>query len=69
LRLWLRYRLQKKAMEYQYLLTLARRHGVVVLDPKLHPELAASLEEEKNADSSPVTLLPSPDFPPDPDRQ
>ncbi|MEJ2672127.1 MAG: hypothetical protein P8168_07990, partial [Deltaproteobacteria bacterium] len=34
LRLWLRYRLQTKAMEYQYLLTLAERHGVVVVDPK-----------------------------------
>lgn len=66
LRLFLRYRLQKKAMEYQYLLTLARRHGVVLVDPKLHPELAASLEGEKNSDSSPLTLLASP---PDPDRQ
>ncbi len=40
-RLILRYRLQKKAMEYQYLLTLAQRHGVIVIDPKAHPELAA----------------------------
>ena len=47
LRLFLRYRLQKKAMEYQYLLTLARLHGVVVVDPKLHPDLAAALEQEK----------------------
>jgi hypothetical protein len=44
LRLFLRYRLQRQAMEYQYLLTLAARHGVVVVDPKLHPELAAELE-------------------------
>lgn len=28
--LWLRYRLAKKAMEYQYLLTLAERHGVII---------------------------------------
>ena len=48
LRLWLRYRLQKKALEYQYLLTLAERHGVVVVDPKRHPELAAELTEKKN---------------------
>jgi membrane protein implicated in regulation of membrane protease activity len=35
LRLLLRYRLQKKAMEYQYLVTLAERHGVVLADRKL----------------------------------
>jgi hypothetical protein len=34
LSLWLRYRLNKKAMEYQYLLTLAERHGLVLLDAK-----------------------------------
>lgn len=34
LRLVLRYRLQKKNLEYQYLLTLAQRHGLVLLDPK-----------------------------------
>jgi len=39
LRLLLRYRLQKKAMEYQYLLTLAERHGVVLVDKKLPPGL------------------------------
>ncbi|MBM4273187.1 MAG: hypothetical protein FJ134_01815 [Deltaproteobacteria bacterium] len=37
LRLMLRYRLQKKAMEYQYLLTLAEKHGVAIIDP-CHPE-------------------------------
>jgi hypothetical protein len=62
LRLWLRYRLQKKAMEYQYLLTLAERHGVVVVDPKLHPELAAELEAKKNLAAPTVTLLTGPDF-------
>lgn len=62
LRLWLRYRLQKKAMEYQYLLTLAQRHGVVMVDPKLHPELAAELEEKKNLSAPTVNLLASPDF-------
>jgi hypothetical protein len=67
LRLWLRYRLQKQAMEYQYLLTLAERHGVVVVDPKLHPELAAELYEKKNIAAAAVNLLPSPDFSGDPD--
>jgi hypothetical protein len=62
LRLWLRYRLQTKAMEYQYLLTLAERHGVVLVDPKLHPELAAELEEKKNLTPPAVTLLAAPDF-------
>jgi hypothetical protein len=66
LRLWLRYRLQKQAMEYQYLLTLAERHGVVVVDPKLHPELAAELEEKKNIAAAALNLLPSPDFSKDP---
>jgi hypothetical protein len=62
LRLWLIYRLQKKAMEYQYLLTLAERHGVVVVDPKLHPKLAAELEEKKKLAAPTVTLLAAPDF-------
>jgi hypothetical protein len=66
LRLWLRYRLQKQAMEYQYLLTLAERHGVVVVDPKLHPELAAELEEKKNLSAPNLTLLDAPDFSEDP---
>jgi hypothetical protein len=66
LRLWLRYRLQKQAMEYQYLLTLAERHGVVVVDPKLHPELAAELEEKKNLSAPTVNLLDAPDFSEDP---
>ncbi len=57
LRLWLRYRLQKQAMEYQYLLTLAERHGVVVVDPKRYPELAAELEAKKNLAAPTVTLL------------
>jgi hypothetical protein len=62
LRLWLRYRLQKQAMEYQYLLTLAERHGVVIVDPKRHPELAADLEAKKNLAAPAVTLLAGPDF-------
>jgi hypothetical protein len=66
-RLWLRYRLQKQAMEYQYLLTLAERHGVVVVDPKLHPELAAELHDKKNISASPVNLLPAADFSEKPD--
>lgn len=66
LRLWLRYRLQKQAMEYQYLLTLAARHGVVLVDPKLHPELAAELHEKKNISAATVNLLPVQDFSEDP---
>ena len=66
LRLWLQYRLKKQAMEYQYLLTLAERHGVVVVDPKLHPELAAELEAKKNISAPAVTLLAGPDFSEDP---
>ena len=62
LRLWLRYRLQKQAMEYQYLLTLAERHGVVIVDPKRYPELAAELEAKKNLAAPAVTLLTGPDF-------
>jgi hypothetical protein len=67
LRLWLQYRLKKQAMEYQYLLTLAERHGVVVVDPKLHPELAAELEAKKNLSAPAVTLLAGPDFSEDTD--
>jgi hypothetical protein len=54
-------------MEYQYLLTLAERHGVVVVDPKLHPELAAELHDKKNISVSPVNLLPAADFSEKPD--
>jgi hypothetical protein len=62
-RLWLRYRLQKQAMEYQYLLTLAERHGVVVVDPKLHPELATELHDKINISAEAVNLLPGVGFP------
>ena len=69
LRLLLRYRLQKKAMEYQYLLTLAERHGVVVVDPKLSPKLAQPQEGKKIA-SAPPSFLPGPEkFPEEPDSQ
>jgi hypothetical protein len=66
-RLWLRYRLQKQAMEYQYLLTLAERHGVVVVDPKLHPQLAAELQDKIKISGSAVNLLPGADFSEEPD--
>lgn len=46
LRLILNYRLQKKAMEYQYLAYLADRHGVALEDPK---ELEAPTTEDKNS--------------------
>ena len=59
LRLLLRYRLQKKAMEYQYLLTLAERHGVKVVDPKLRSELAKDGAEKKNLAAA-AQNLPSP---------
>jgi hypothetical protein len=66
LRLFLRYRLQKKAMEYQYLLELARRHGVVVIDPRRHPELAAAAENNL-PEAEPVQLpAPAGDGEPDP---
>ena len=69
LRLLLRYRLQKKAMEYQYLLTLAERHGVVVVDPKLSPKLAQPQEGQKIA-SAPPSSLPAPEkFPEEPDSK
>lgn len=60
-RLILRYRLQKKALEYQYLLTLAERHGVIVVDPKAHPELLAEAEAKKNLPDAARPLLESPD--------
>jgi hypothetical protein len=69
LRLVLRYRLQKKALEYQYLLTLAERHGVIVIDPKAHPELAAELAAKKNMPAAAPILLDSPDSPPDPEPE
>jgi membrane glycosyltransferase len=47
LRLLVRYRLQKKAMEYQYLLTLAARHGVKVVDPRLQSPPLAPPGEKK----------------------
>lgn len=65
LRLWLRYRLEKKALEYQYLLTLAQRHGMVVVDPKLHPELAATPAAEKILPASDPALPFPPDKPED----
>jgi hypothetical protein len=66
LRLLLKYRLQKQAMEYQYLLTLAQRHGLVLVDPQRHPELAAALENSAAPafDLDPAALPPP--APPDP---
>ncbi len=54
LRLLLRYRLQKKSLEYQYLLSLAEHYGLMVVDPKLQPELARLIAEKK------VPPLPAP---------
>jgi hypothetical protein len=69
LRLFLRYRLEKKAMEYQYLLALAHRHGVLVVDPRRHPELAAQVEAEKNLSAADPALLSGPDNPGESDPQ
>jgi glutathione synthase/RimK-type ligase-like ATP-grasp enzyme len=56
-------------MEYQFLLTLAERHGVLVIDPQAHPELAAKLSAQKKlTDESPPRLLAS-DSPPEGDSQ
>ena len=65
LRLILKYRLQKKALEYQYLVYLAEHHGMVLQNPK---ELAAHAQrelEEKNSPAPDHPLLP----PPAPTRQ
>jgi len=60
LRLLLRYRLQKKALEYQYLLTLAERYGVVLTDPKLPPG-AAPAQDGKKIASATAPSLPGPE--------
>jgi len=60
LRLILNYRLQKKALEYQYLAYLAEHHGVVIEDPK---ELTHQASEEK---SSPAVEQPALAPPSDP---
>jgi MFS family permease len=60
LRLILNYRLQKKALEYQYLAYLAEHHGVVLKDPK---ELAAHRLrelEDKPAAAGDQPRLPAP---------
>jgi MFS family permease len=51
LRLILNYRLQKKALEYQYLEYLAERHGVVLRDPQ---ELNSLIRGEIEDKSSPA---------------
>jgi hypothetical protein len=50
LRLILKYRLQKKALEYQYLAYLAEHHGVVIKDPK---ELPAYTQKDFDEPPSP----------------
>ncbi|MBI4796624.1 MAG: hypothetical protein HY790_12455 [Deltaproteobacteria bacterium] len=69
LRLLLRYRLEKKALEYQYLLTLAERYGVVLVDGKKPPEAAQAREGKKIA-SAVASSLPAPEeFPGEPDSK
>ena len=59
LRLILNYRLQKKALEYQYLTYLADHHGVVLQDPK---ELAHQTPEENGSPAvDQPRLTPPPD--------
>ena len=60
LRLILKYRLQKKALEYQYLVYLAEHHGVVLKDPKElgMPSLNELAGEPSPAEDQP--LLPPP---------
>jgi len=67
LKLLLRYRLEKKALEYQYLLTLAERYGVVLVEGKIPPEVARALEEKKKAAASRPSLPGPEDFPEKPD--
>lgn len=69
LRLLLRYRLQKKAMEYQYLLTLAERHGVFLVDRPLPPGLTPAGEGKKII-SVESPSLPAPEkFPEEPEAK
>jgi hypothetical protein len=69
LRLLLRYRLEKKAMEYKYLLTLAERYGVVLVDKKIPPELARAMEAKKITGPRPPSLPEPEEFPEEPDSQ
>jgi hypothetical protein len=69
LRLLLRYRLEKKALEYQYLLTLAERYGVVLTDPKLPPGKARLGEGKKISGAEPASLPGPEDFPEKPDSK
>jgi MFS family permease len=65
LRLILNYRLQKKALEYQYLEYLAEHHGVVLKDPK---DLAA--HRRRRLEENPTTAEDQPRLlPPAADRQ
>jgi magnesium-transporting ATPase (P-type) len=59
LRLILNYRLQKKALEYQYLEYLAEHHGVVLKDPKhLAAHKSGSLEKKSTTTEDQPLLLP-----------
>jgi membrane glycosyltransferase len=59
LRLILNYRLQKKALKYQYLAYLAEHHGVVLEDPK---ELTHQTPEDKSSPTADQPrLVPPPD--------
>lgn len=69
LRLLLRYQLQKKALEYQYLLTLAERYGVGPVDRELPSQLARGGAKKIFSPAAPASL-PTPDkSPKDPDSK
>jgi hypothetical protein len=69
MRLWLRYRLQKKVLEYQYLLTLAERHGVVLVDKKKLPPGVTPLGPGGKFPGE-SSSLPAPEkFPEEPESQ
>jgi hypothetical protein len=63
LALVLRYRLKKKALEYQYLLHLAQTQGMAVFDPETARRLGVTfpgLLEEKNLPALPDSPTPPP---------
>lgn len=61
LRLMLCYRLQKKAMEYQYLLSLAEKHGLAIIDPRNPTPLAPPPGAEKSLLDAAPSSVPDPE--------
>ncbi len=69
LRLLLRYQLQKKALEYQYLLTLAERYGVVPVDRELPSRLVGGGEKKIFFPAVPASLPTPAESPEEPDSK